>query len=123
MAEASEPSAPSGGGRFWPFVTLGLVAAGWLTFLLVQGYSDRLMAAYGPCEDVCDSLGRAAFVNRRTQPYYTLMVALDGLAAVSLIAGSRPGWPRAVKVVAVVLLVPSAGLHVLLWLIGSMLAA
>ncbi|MFO0826298.1 MAG: hypothetical protein U0792_24800 [Gemmataceae bacterium] len=116
------PTPDRWGGKLWPLVTLGLVGGAWLTFLFVLDYTERLMEAYGPCEDVCDSLGRAAFVNRRTQPYYTLIVFLDALAVVSLAFHSRPGWPRVLKVVAVVLLVPSAGFHGLLWVVGSIFA-
>ncbi len=106
---------------FWPVVTWGLLGAGWLTFLLVQGHAARLAEWYGPCPDVCDALGRDAFVRRRTLPYFTLVVLLDGLAAVSLAAGSRSGWPLAIKVLAAVLLVPSMGLHGLVWLVCALI--
>ncbi len=106
----------------WPFVTLALLGAAWLMFVLVQEYSDRLMQRYGPAPDVWDALDRGAFVNRHTQPYRGLIVLLLGLALASLAAPCRPGWPKTMKFVVAFILVPSALLHVLLFFLGAVLA-
>ena len=111
------------GSARWPLATLGLVAAGWVVFLLAQGYADRLRERWGPAPDVVDALGRDAFVGERTLAYFTAAVVLDAAAAVSLLARSRRWWPLAVKVVAGILLVPSAGLHGLVWLVVGLFAA
>jgi hypothetical protein len=122
MAEVSEPALTSDGSAKWPVVALGLVAASWAAFLLTMEYADRLQERWGPAPDVVDALGRDAYVSRHTLPYLTAIVALDGAAALALIARSRRGWPLAIKVLAGVLLVPTAGLHGLAWLIEVMFA-
>jgi hypothetical protein len=85
-------------------------------FLLTQGYAERLSEEYGPAPDVVDALGRDAYVGRNTLPSLTAVLVLDGLAILALSVGSRPGWPRAVRVLGVVLLVPSVPWHALAWL-------
>jgi hypothetical protein len=125
VAGASEPDpAPGpGGSARWPVVALGLAAAAWAAFLLTGQYADRLRERWGPAPDVVDALGRDSYVSRLTLPYLTLVAALDVAAAVCLLARSRRGWPLAVKVLAGVLLVPSCGLHGLVWLVAGLFAA
>ena len=119
MSEAPEQTA---GSRVWPLIAAGLVAAGWLVFVATQLYADLLRQQWGPAPDVMDALGRDGYVCARTLPYLSAVMALDAGAAVALVVRSRRGWPLAVKVLAGVLLVPSAGLHGLVWLVCGLFA-
>jgi hypothetical protein len=107
------PDAGNGhrGSVLWPVVSLGLLAAAWGAFLLTQGYAARLAKRWGPAPEVVDALGRDAYVSRRIIPYLMLVLFLDLIAAGSLAVASRHGWPRVLKVLAVVLLVPTIPLH------------
>lgn len=116
--EVPETTPGRAGSRVWPAVALGLVAAAWAAFVLTLRYVGRLEGAWGPAPDVVDSLGRAAYISRRTLGYYTLVLALDAAAAAALVHRSRPGWPRVAKWAAASVLLPSAGLHGLAWLIN-----
>ena len=103
------PDAGNGhrGSVLWPVVSLGLLAAAWGTFLLTQGYAARLAKRWEPAPEVVDALGRDAYVCKRTLPYLSLVLLFDLIAAGSLAVASRRGWPRVLKVLAVVLLVPT----------------
>lgn len=112
MTNAPEPTTCQGSAR-WPLVALGLLAAGWVGFLMTAGYAGRLEEEWGPAPDVVDSLAQGAYVWRHTHAYFTAVVVLDWAALVALLPRTRRGWPLAVKVLAGVLWLPSAGLHVL----------
>jgi hypothetical protein len=122
MAEVSEPVATPEGSARWPLVALMLVAVSWAAFLLIGQYAERLQDRWGPAPDVVDALGRNAYVSRHTLPYVTAMLGLDVVAAFAILARSRKGWPLVIKVLAGVLLVPTAGLHLLTLLIELMFA-
>ena len=63
----------------WPIVTLGLLVAGWVTFLLATGYTARSVERRGPAPDVVDALGRDAYISRHTLAYYSVVMLLDVL--------------------------------------------
>jgi hypothetical protein len=100
----------------WPIAGLGFLAVAWGMFLLTQSYADRLAEKYGPTPDVWDALDLAAHIGRNTLPSYTAVLVLDGLAILALIVPTRAGGPRVVRVLALVLLVPSVPVHALRWL-------
>jgi hypothetical protein len=101
---------------------LGLLAAGWLTFFLTREYAFRLAERYGPAPEVVDALQRDAYICRNILSYYSVAVLLDVLAVATLAPRSRRGWSRVLKVLAVVLLVPTVFLHGLAWLVAGLFA-
>ncbi len=122
METPSDPGSDLRGARLWPVATLGLLASGWVAFLLTQWYAMRLAAQYGPAPDVVDAFRRDAYICSRTLPYYSVTMVIDILAVATLAARSRPGWPRVLKVVAAVLLVPTFLLHWLVLLVTGFFA-
>lgn len=112
---------PRGSGK-WTAIALGLLTAGWVAYFLIERYSLRLAEKWGPAPDVVDALGRDAYISRHTLPWYTAMLVLDALAVAVLFTPSRPGWPRVIKVVVALLLVPTALLHGLAWLGAGLFA-
>ena len=123
MVEAPESRRAPGGSVLWPLASLGLLAGGWLVYLLTMRYADQLRDQWGPAPDVFEALGRDAYVCKHTWSYLLLVVGLDGAAAMSLSVRSRWGWPLALKVLVALLLVPSAVLHGLALLICGLFAA
>jgi hypothetical protein len=123
MEATAEFGDENSGSRAWPVITLGLLATAWLTFFLTLGYANRLAERWGPAPDVVDALALHSYVGGRTWPYYSATLFLDLLAIGSLTARSRRGWPRALKVMVGVLLVPSVFVHGLAWLFGWFFAA
>jgi hypothetical protein len=122
MEMPSGPHSFPRGAGLWPAAPLGLLAAGWLAFFLTWGYTFRLGEWYGPAPEVVDALKRDTYIARRILPYYSVAVLLDVLAVLTLAARSRPGWPRVLKVLAAVLLVPTVPLHGLAWLVTGIFA-
>ena len=123
MLEASGSRDKPGGSALWPLVSLALLAAGWLVYLLTIGYADRLRDEWGPAPGVFEALGRDAYINNCIWWYILLVVGLDGAAAVTLSVRARWGWPLATKVFVALLLVPSALLHGLALLVCGLFAA
>jgi hypothetical protein len=105
------------GSMRWPVATAALVLTAWATFLATGAYATHLAEQYGPAPDVVDALGRDTDIARRTWPGHTAVLLLDLAAFFTLSIPSRPGWPRVLKVVVAVLLVPGAVLHGLVWLL------
>jgi hypothetical protein len=110
------------GSAAWPVVTAALVAASWGVFVLTQGYGFRLVAEYGPAPDVVDSLSRSAAVARRTLPYYAAALLIGVLAALTLVTRARRGWPKVLKVVATIALVPTLVLQGLACVVAAIFA-
>jgi hypothetical protein len=121
METPVHPGTSRRGTELWSVATLGLLAAGWVTFFLTQGYAFSLAERYGPAPDVVDALGRDAYIDSRTLPYYSVMMLLDVAAVLTLAAPSRAGWPRVLKILAAVLLAPTVLLHGLVWLVTDFL--
>jgi hypothetical protein len=120
---APNPVCGAPGSTRWPVAALGLLALGWAAYLVADAYTRRLAEQWGPAPDVVDVLIRAPHVARRALPCHLVAVLLDAAAGLVLLARSRWGWPLAVKVVTGVLLVPSAGLHGLVFLACGLWAA
>jgi hypothetical protein len=121
METPADPESSRRAAGLWSVATLGLLAAGWATFFLTQAYAFRLMERYGPAPDVVDALGRDAYIDRRTLPYYSVMILLDLAAVLTLAAPSRAGWPRILKILAAVVLAPTVLLHGLVWVVTGFL--
>lgn len=109
--------ASTGGRALWPVATLALQLASWTSFILTQGYGDHLVERWGPAPDVVDALNRDAYVSRCTLPYYSAVLLLDGAAALTLAVRSHRGWSFGLKILTGVLLLPTAALHGLVWLL------
>lgn len=122
MAEVPEVHHARGGSVIWPLTSFGLLAAGWLVYLLLMDYADRLREEWGPAPDVCEALGREAYACKHIWRYLLLVVGLDGAAAMTLSVRTRWGWPHAAKVFVALLMIPSAMLHGLAFLICGLLA-
>ena len=105
------------GSRMWPVIALGLLAAAWVMYFLIMGYSARLSERWGPAPDVVDALQRDGYGARHILPYLSVVLLLDMLVLGALAPQSRPGWPRVLKVLVAVLLVPTALFHGLAWLV------
>ncbi len=110
------------GSRKWPVIALGLLTIGWVAYFLIMGYADRLGDRWGPAPDVVDALQRGEYIARHTLPYHSVVLFLDMLALGALVPQSRPGWPRVLKVLVAVLLVPTALFHGLAWLVTMIFA-
>jgi hypothetical protein len=122
METPPDPGNGHGGSAVWPVVALGLLGTGWAAFFLTLGYAARLADGWGPAPEVFDALARDADIARHALPCYSALLFLDVLAVGSLAAPSRPGWPRALKVLVAVLLVPTVLLHGWAWMVTCLFA-
>ncbi len=110
------------GSRMWPVIALGLLAAAWVTYYLIMCYGTRLAERWGPAPDVVDALQRDGYVSRRILPYLMVVMLLDMLALGALVPQSRAVWPRVLKVLIAVLLVPTALFHCLACVVSMIFA-
>jgi hypothetical protein len=106
----------------WPFLTVALLTTGWATFYLSVLYTSTLVERWGPAPDVVDALGRDAYVGRKTFPFFSIALLFDLLTVGSLVAPSRSGWHRALKILVAIVLLPTFLLHGLLWLLQGFFA-
>ena len=73
------------GSRMWPVIALGLLAAAWVMYFLIMGYSARLSERWGPAPDVVDALQRDGYGARRILPYLSVVLLLDMLVLGALV--------------------------------------
>lgn len=107
---------------FWSVVPLALAAASWVAYFLVADYANRLRERFGPTPDVFEALGCDTYVSKRILPWLLGVILLDVMAVVSAFVPSRPGWPIAIKVLGVIVLVPTFCLHVFICAVTGLFA-
>jgi hypothetical protein len=108
---------------FRSVITLSLLVAGWLGFFVTMEYRSRLEEGYGPRPDVYDALVCAAFVGRRTLPWFSGVVILDFSALLVATFPRQPGRLRMLQVFEILLIVPSGCIHGLSWAVTAFFAA
>jgi hypothetical protein len=109
--------------RLLPLLSFALLLAAWGAYFLGQHRANALdLSQFGRCEDVCDALRRDAYVAGYLVSYFGAAVALDGLAAVTLIgAAVRAQIGVRGFVAAALLCYCSAAWHGMCWVVASLL--
>jgi hypothetical protein len=107
-----------------PLVAFALLLAAWGSSYLGQHHGSQLdLSRFGPCEDVCESLGRDGYVARFQLPYFTAAVLLDGLAVLALGAAGMAGQFRVIGGLVALASVPTIAWHLLGWFVTFVFAA
>jgi hypothetical protein len=95
-----------------PLIAFALLLTAWGIFCLGAHQASLLdLSQFGPCEDVCESLGRDGYVARFQLPYFTGAVVFDCLAVIARVAAGVARQFRVLGVLAAVLCVPTVALH------------
>jgi hypothetical protein len=107
-----------------PLLALALLLAAWGVSCLGQYRASQLdLSRFGPCEDVCEALGRDGYVAKFLLPYFTAAVLIDGLAVLGLCAAAAAGQFRVVGALVAVLCLPTIAWHGFGWLVSFVLAS